>query len=193
MAELREMAQALWLTDKIQWDIALYILFLLNVIMLFTLPDGATTQTLLSIVVLISIVIDKVYAFGYVIDTGPYTPEVCHSKIFIGTYIIRAIIFAAPLAIAGLTDEPKVRTVGILAGIGGAVYIFVRWYLEQRDVEAPDIVCLNTGVMWQSAGAALLLARIALGRRLRLGTVHRHVPLAIPGELPAHEVEIELA
>ncbi len=190
MAELREMAEALWLTDKIQWDIALYVLFLLNVVMLFTLPDGATLQTFLSIVVLISIVIDKVYAFGYVIDTGPYTPQVCHSKIFIGTYIIRAIMFAAPLAIAGLTDEPKVRTVGILAGIGGAVYMFIRWYLEQRDVEAPDIVCLSTDVMWQSAGAALLLARVALGRRLRLGTIHRHVPLAIGGEFAAHEVEI---
>jgi len=190
MPELREMAEALWLTDKIQWDIALYVLFLLNLAALFTLPDGATLQTFLSIVVLISIVIDKVYAFGYIIDPGPYSPQVCHSKIFIGTYIIRAIMFAAPLAIAGLTDEPKVRLFGLLAGIGGAIYMFMRWYLEQRDVKAPDIICLNTGVLWQSAGAALLLARIALGRRLRLGTVHRHVPLAILGELAGDKVEV---
>jgi hypothetical protein len=190
MAELREMADALWLTDKLHWDLALYWLFLLNLVMLLMLPDGATTQTFFSIIVLVSLVIDKVYAFGYVIDTGPYTPQVCHAEIFIGTYLIRAIIFAAPLAIAGLTDEPRVRTVGVVAGISGAVYIFVRWYLEQRDVEAPDVVCLNTDVMWQSAGAALLLARIALGRRLRLDAVHRHIPVAVLGELAAHEVEV---
>lgn len=190
MSDIKTMAESLWLTDQLHWDLTLYWLFLINIVVLLILPDGSTMGTMLSIIVLISIVIDKVYAFGYMVDPGPYSPETCHAKIFIGTYLIRAIIFVAPLTIAGSTDEPKVRTAGVIAGISGAVYMFLRWYLDQRDIEAPDIVCLDTDVVIQSVGMLLVLARITLRGRLRLGSVHRHIPVVISGDLAAHDVEV---
>ncbi len=190
MSDLKAMAESLWLTDQIQWDLALYWLFLINIVVLLLLPDGSTMGTMLSIAVLISIVIDKTYAFGYMIDPGPYSPETCHAKIFIGTYLIRAIMFVAPLTIAGSTDEPKVRAAGVVAGISGAVYMFIRWFLQQRDVEAPDIVCLNTDVIVQSTGMLLVLARIVLRDRLRPGSVYRRIPVVVFGDLAAHDLEI---
>ncbi len=180
-------------SDTLYWDITLYVLFLLNTITLLLLPDGSTMGTLLSMIVLISLFIDKTYAFGYMIDTGPYTPETCHAKVFIGTYLIRAIIFAAPLTIAASTDEGRVRGAAIVAGIGGVIYMFLRWFMEQRDFNAPDIVCFNTDVVIQSAGLVLVLARIALRDRLRLGRVYRHVPVTVPGHLAPDDVEIQAA
>jgi len=178
--------------DTLAWDLALYGLFFLNLITLLMLPDGATTGTILSILVLISIFIDKTFAFGYLIDSGPYTPETCHAKIFVGTYLIRALMFAAPLTVAASTDNGKVRAAGIIAGIGGGVYMFTRWFFDQRDIEAPDITCFNTTVMAQNLGMTLVLARLMLRRRLRLGVVHRHIPVAVAGDFAAHDVEVEL-
>jgi len=190
MSDFKTMAESLWLTDQLHWDLTLYWLFLINIVVLLILPDGSTLGTMLSIMVLLAVVIDKVYAFGYMIDPGPYTPENCHAKIFIGTYLIRAIIFVAPLTIAGSTDEPKVRAAGIVAGISGAIYMFLRWYLEQRDIEAPDIVCLDIDVVVQSAGMLFVLARLVLRDRLRLGSVHRHIPVVVFRDLATHDVEI---
>jgi len=188
METLKEMVNALGPSDQLQWDIALYTLFFLNAVLLMLLPDGSTLGTFLSIVVLISVVIDKTFAFGYILKAPD--PKYCHAKIFIGTYLIRAAMFVAPLTIAGSTHEGKVRGAGILAGIAGAVYMFGRWFFEQRDVNATRITCLNTEVMIQSAGMILVLARLVLRDRLLLGTVHRGIPAAILGDLPAHEVEV---
>lgn len=179
--------------DTLAWDLALYALFFFNLLTLLMLPDGSTTGTILSIFVLISIFIDKTFAFGYLIDSGPYTPETCHAKIFVGTYLIRALMFAAPLTVAASTDNSKVRTLGIIAGIGGGVYMFTRWFFDQRDIEAPDITCFNTTVMAQNLGMILVLARVVLRRRLRLGIVDRYVPVAVAGDLAAHDVEVELS
>jgi hypothetical protein len=79
---------------------------------------------------------------------------------------------------------------GIIAGIWGGVYMFGRWFFDQRDVDATRITCLNTDVMIQSTGMILVLARLVLRDRLLLGTVHRHIPAAILGDLPTHEVEV---
>jgi drug/metabolite transporter (DMT)-like permease len=148
---------------------------------------------MLSIAVLISIFIDKTYAFGYILKPTDMTPEYCHAKIFIGTYLLRVVIFVAPLTIAGSTDEGKVRAGAILAGIGGAIYSFIRWFMDQREVSGTRITCMNpaeTAMMLQSLGIMLVLAKIALRDRFLLGTIHRHVPVAVPLELAAHEVEI---
>jgi hypothetical protein len=188
METLKEMVNALGPTDQLQWDIALYMLFFFNIVLLMLLPDGSTLGTFLGIVVLSSVVIDKTYAFGYIVKAPD--PKYCHAKIFIGTYLIRAAMFVAPLTIAGSTHEGKVRTMGIIAGAWGGVYMFGRWFFEQRDISSTRITCMNTDVMIQSAGLFLLLARLALRDRLSLGMVHRNIPAAVLGDLPAHEVEV---
>jgi len=192
MDELREMLNALWLTDELHWDISLYILFILNLILLLMQPDGQPIATGLCIIVLVAIVIDKVKAFGYVFAGSPYyTREQCHEQIFIGTYLIRAAIFAAPLSVAGMTKNPGSRPMGILAGILGGIYMFVRWYMEQRDVPVNDLFCAAA-----FAGPALYQIGLALlGKqdRLWLGRVHRHAPVLVAVELPADQVKVERA
>lgn len=192
MDELREILSALWLTNEIHWDISLYVLFVFNLILLLQQPDGQPLATGLVIVVLVAIVIDKVKAFGYMFSASPYyTREQCHEQIFIGTYLIRAVIFAAPLSVAGMTKNPSSRPTGIIAGVLGGVYMFVRWYLEQRDISTTALFCEMTFVGLALCHAALMLS--GARDRFLLGRIHRRAPFLVAVELPADGVEVELS
>ncbi len=185
MEELRQIVNSIGpSSDTLIWDLSLYALFFLNFITLFMLPDGSTMGTMLTILVLVSIFIDKTYAFGYMMDPGPYTAKTCHEKIFVGTYLIRAAMFVAPLTVAASTEEGKVRAVGVMAGIGGAIYLFLRWFMQQRNVEAPGVTCSTT------IGFVLLAAQVMLRDRVWLGAIHRGIPLTVVGQPAAHDVEV---
>jgi hypothetical protein len=191
MEELRAILESVGpSSDTLAWDLTLYALFLLNVVILLLLPDGSTLGTVLSIAVILCLFIDKTYAFGHILDSGPYSPEYCHAKIFVGTYLIRAVIFAAPLTVAASTDKDSVRTLGVIAGIGGAVYMFLRWFSDQREVDAPNITCFDSEAMVHSASLVLVLGRVALRNWLELWAIDRNVPGAVFGDLAAHEVEV---
>ena len=177
MGDIQEIINAIGPTDNLVWDISLYVLFFFNLVMLLLLPDGSTLHTSLVIIVLLSIFIDKTFAFGYLFNSGPYDAETCHGKIFIGTYLIRAAMFVAPLMIAGSTDAGKVRGLGILLGGMAAAYMIGRWYVDQRDVDVTNITCMNTGVVAQTAGF-LVAAAYATVRRAGLRTV------AVDGDIP---------
>ncbi|MCC6798530.1 MAG: hypothetical protein IT325_00315 [Anaerolineae bacterium] len=195
MDELREILNALWITDELHWDIALYAIFVLNLILMLMQPDGSALAVGLCILVLVAAVIDKTRAFGYMLEINPYYTRVqCHEQVFIGTYLIRVVMFAAPLSVAGMTKNPDSRVIGIVAGIVGGVYMFVRWYMEQRDVPVTDLFCAYffAGFAFQHIGLGLLGARAALGDRLLLGRIHRHAPVFVMREFAPHEIEIEL-
>lgn len=195
MDELRQMVDALWLTDEIHWDIFLYVLFFINIVLLFLHPSGDSMGTNLSILILLAIVIDKVHGFGYMFDPDQYSRVRCHEEIFIGTYLIRVVMFAGPLIIAGRTRRPGIRPAAIVVGLLGGAYMFIRWYMEQRDVSSTALVCWITalGFSWQSSGVFLVMARLALRQRFRLGTVYRDVPVVIARDVAAHDVEVEIA
>ncbi|MBN1565819.1 MAG: hypothetical protein JXA10_18395, partial [Anaerolineae bacterium] len=146
--------------------------------------DGSAFASLICIIILVSVVIDKTFGFGYMLDPGPYTPEVCHEQIFFGTYLIRVAMFVGPLSIAGMTQNPKSRGVAIVAGISGGVYMFARWYYDQRDSPYEDIVCSSY------IGFFMLAARVYLGSRFRLGTIYRHIPVTVTGQHSAHKLEV---
>ena len=180
MGEFKEIISAVGPSDNLMWDIALYALFFLNLIMLFLLPDGATLHTMLVILVLISVFIDKTYAFGHLIKSDRYDPETCHAKIFVGTYLIRAAMFIVPLIIAGSTDSSKARPLGILLGVMAAAYMIGRWFIDQREVETTNITCMNTGMAAQAGVMWITLAYATVRRSwLRAVTVDRDVPGAV--------------
>ncbi len=79
-----------------------------------------------------------------------------------------------------------------MAGIGGGAYLFIRWYVEQRDVKTKDIGIgyLFSGMALNYLGAALIVARLALRERLRLGSVNRDIPVTVAGDIAAHNIEI---
>jgi hypothetical protein len=194
MDQFKEMINALWLTDEIHWDLALYGLFLLNLILLIMQTEGSALATGLLIIVLVSLIIDKTRAFGYMIefDMTRYTREQFHEQIFIGTYLIRVAMFAVPLSIAGMTKNEKSRGPAVVAGIAGGAYMFTRWFFEQRDVAGSDVGIgyIPAAMMMQHIGLLLMLVRITLRNSLR--TVYRDVPVTVTGELAAHDVEIKL-
>lgn len=175
MENVQEIINALGPSDQLHWDIALYALFFLNILLLLLLPDGATLHTMLVILVLLAVFIDKTYAFGHFMNSGRYTPETCHAKIFIGTYIIRAAMFIAPLIIAGSTEEGKVRALGILLGLIAIGYILGRWYIDQREVDTPEVTCMNTGAVAQNASMVITLAYATLRRKRSLTVVAHYL------------------
>jgi hypothetical protein len=143
---------------------------------------------------LVCIFIDKTFAFGYMFNpkNGLYDndPRTCHAKVFIGTYLIRTAMFAGPFAVAGSTNKGKVRAVGILAGLSAIVYMLGRWFFEQRTYKASSITCEATDIVIQNAGMILILAKIVLRDRLTLGTIHRHIPVAVTREAAPHDIGI---
>lgn len=179
-------------SGELLWNISLYSLFFLNIILLLLIPDGDSMHTMLVIVVLMGVIIDKTFAYGYFL-AEPETAVKCHTEDFIGTYLTRAYMFIGPWIVAGSTSEGKVRGLAIIAGIGGLAYSIGRWFLEQREATGTSIVCFVTG-LW---AMQTLLPFVPLGYaflRRKLGlVVNGHVPVTVVGELAAHEVEVELA
>jgi hypothetical protein len=191
--DLQEMINALWLTDEWHWDLALYWIILLNVVLLFTMPEGSTLGTSLCILVIVLAIIDKVYGFGYMLDTGGYDPVYYHEKIFIGTYLIRAGMFVGPLMIAGQTDSGSTRAIGILGGLSGGAYMFIRWYMEQQNVGSGNIGFYIDLEMLPYGLSLLFVLRRSLCRRFDYVTVDGLVPVAVAGDLAAHDVEVKAA
>lgn len=193
MGELEQMMNSLGPgTGALQWNLALYWLFFLNIIILFIMPDGATLQMAMGIIVLVSIVLDKTYGFGYLFNPGRYSAEYYHEQIFFGTFLIRVAMFVFPAIMAGSTRDGKVRGLGIIACLSGAVYVFARWYMDQRDNKSHEIVMIDMEgeMVAQSVGMMLVLAQITLRRHWQLGRVNRYVPVTVAGELAADELEV---
>lgn len=191
MENFNEMLDLLGLTDQIQWDLALYWIFFINVILLMVQPEGSAFATLLCIVVLVSAVIDKTLAFGYMLDPGAYTPQKYHEEVFIGTYLIRVAMFVGPLTIAGSTKNSKVRGLAILAGISGGAYMFARWFFQQYKSDVKGrISYLDIQFALQDVGLLLLLGRVWLRYHF---TVNRDIPVTVSGNIASDDIEIKIA
>lgn len=192
-ADLNEMLNALWLTDEIHWDLALYGIVLINIILLFVLPDGSTLGMPLAVLVITCAVIDKVHGFGYMLEKPD--PIKFHEEVFFGTYLIRVIICLAPALVAGNTESSKARVVGILAFLGGGAYMIARWYVEQRNV--PDqgfgIGFIPFDFVPQVAGMMFVMWGTSLRSRLRWLVIDRDVPAPAMGDPATHSIKIERA
>ena len=141
MEELRAILESVGPSgNTLGWDIALYALFLLNVVILLLLPDGSTLGTGLSIAVILCLFIDKTYAFGHLLDSGP-TLRSTATRRFVGTYLIRCGL-RRPADDCRLTDKDSAHD-GHHRRIGGWS-IALRWFSDQRDVAAPNITCFNS-------------------------------------------------
>jgi hypothetical protein len=182
-------------SGELLWNIALYGLFLFNIIVLLMIPDGDSMHTMMIIFVLMCIIIDKMFAFGYLLLDSPTVDQAikCHTEEFIGTYLIRAYMFIGPWIVAGSTSDGKVRGLGILGGIGGMAYAIGRWFIEQREAGDGNITCFIIGLWAAQSILPLLPLAYALLRRKVALFVDGHIPVTVVGELAAHEIEVELA
>ena len=105
------------------WDIFIYIMFFMSLIMIVLIPEKNMQPTMLMYGVLLCAVIDKIRPSGY--DPDFLMPGF-DDKGF-GTLLIHLVMFTFPLMAAGLIRGrgPKDKRgvpVGIMTGILGGVY-----------------------------------------------------------------------
>lgn len=113
---------------QLLWDILLYLIFFMVIIVMFMQPEGSLTITILMAIVVVGIFIDKVQALpGH--------------RCSFGTLLIRISFFVAPLLTAGLTKNGKSRLPAIIAAVLGLGYMFFLWALEMNN----RAVCLPLG------------------------------------------------
>ena len=114
-------------TGDMLWNILLYIIFILALMTLFTMPNKNMLPSLLMGAVLIATVIAKL--------STSCTQPILRSREF-GMFLINVVIFVFPLLVAGIIRaRKKGRTVilSITTGIFGGMYFFFYWFLEQAN------------------------------------------------------------
>ena len=95
----------------------LYVLIFLYVIILMLQKKSNLFITILMTIAIMCALIDK-------IDALPHQS--------FGVFIVRILMFTIPLVVAGMTKWEKARGPGILAGFIAVVYLFARWFGEQK-------------------------------------------------------------
>ena len=105
------------------WDVFIYVMFFMTILMLILIPDKNMQPTTLMTIVLLLVVVDKVRphspggAFlieGF--DNGGFGTEIIHMGMAILPYIAGALV-------RGRTQkERRAMPLGILTGIIGSVY-----------------------------------------------------------------------
>lgn len=117
-------------SGELIWNILLYILFVLAIIMLFAMPDKNLLPTLLVATVLLSIVVSKLN-----ISISPTSAAIFPPRDFI-QFTLNAVIFIFPLLVAGMVRAKKKGQIvapAILSGLLGGVYFFGFWFFIQRS------------------------------------------------------------
>ncbi len=100
------------------YDIILYILFILNLIIMFMQSDKQLVPTLFAGLAAALTVVAKLDVLG---------PKE------LGSLIVNAGIFVLPLIIAGITRAKKSTPLAVISGLLAAVYFFAFWFFNQRD------------------------------------------------------------
>ncbi len=102
---------------ELLYDIALYIIFFLCLIVMFMQSDKQLVPTILSGMVGALAVIAKLNVFD--------------PKAF-GALVINAGIFVFPIIVAGITKAKRSQPLAIIAGVLGGIYFFMFWFISQR-------------------------------------------------------------
>lgn len=100
------------------YDIFLYILFFLNLAIMFMQSDKQMIPTIFAGLAAALAVVAKL--------------DVIPPKVF-GALVVNAGIFVLPLIIAGITKAKKSVPLAVISGLLAAVYFFAFWFFNQRD------------------------------------------------------------
>lgn len=122
------------------WDYALYVIIFLQVILLAVLFLGSLRDVLFMAAAVISAISDKIYLFGF-LDGGATNIDQAvefHTKDSLFTYVARVMMFAFPLVITTQTKIRRAKPLCVILGVGGLVYMFGRWFVQQRPEGIKD-------------------------------------------------------
>lgn len=195
------------------WDIAVYGLLMLSLLALFMLSQGTMRDTLMLTGVVMFCVLDKTYAWGYIVrpagvfegmptDCVAY-PNICERDVrvaahlvHLGTYLMRVGMFAFPLVVVGQTRVGRVRILAGFITAYAAVYVAARWYLQQRNAGGAVFMIdwLEPQNIFRSSTWMLGLAALAhRWYRNCFRSIDREAEVFVGGVLTTDDLEIEIA
>lgn len=99
------------------WDIFLYLIFILAVVVMFMQSDKQLVPTLMAGGVAAMAVIAKL--------------DVLDAREF-GSLVINAGMFVLPLIIAGITQAKKSQAPAVIGAVFAGIYFFLYWFVAQR-------------------------------------------------------------
>ncbi len=198
---------------QVIWDGMVYGLLFFSLIALFMLSQGTMRDTLMISAVMMFCVLDKTYAWGYIVKpSGVYLgmptdctlyPGVCERDVrvtahlvHLGTYMMRVMMFAFPLVIAGQTRVGKARVLAVLLAGYAGLYITARWYLQQRNA-AGSVFMIDWLEPQNFVRSSMFVIGIGIlahrWHRNRFGSIDWETEMLVGGVLPSDDTEIEVA
>lgn len=100
------------------YDIFLYLIFILNLILMFGQSDKQTIPTIFA---------GGAAALAVVAKLDVFPPRA------FGSLIVNAGMFILPLIVFGISNAKKVKPLAIIAGVLAGIYFFMFWFLSQRS------------------------------------------------------------
>jgi hypothetical protein len=100
------------------YDIFLYIIFVLDLVLMFGQSDKQTITTIMA---------GGAAALAVVAKLEVFTPK------SFGSLIVNAGMLILPLLVVGISKAKKVQPLGIISGILSAIYFFAFWLISQRS------------------------------------------------------------
>jgi hypothetical protein len=100
------------------YDIILYIVFVLDLILMFGQSDKQTITTVMA---------GGAAALAVVAKLDVFKPRE------FGSLIVNAGMFVLPLLVVGISKAKKVQPLGVISAVFSALYFFAFWFFAQRS------------------------------------------------------------
>lgn len=100
------------------YDIILYIVFVLDLILMFGQSDKQTITTVMA---------GGAAALAVIAKLDVFRPRE------FGSLIVNAGMFVLPLLVVGISKAKKVQPLGVISAVFSALYFFAFWFFAQRS------------------------------------------------------------
>ena len=100
------------------YDIVLYIVFIMDLILMFGQSDKQTIPTIMA---------GGAAALAVIAKLDVFTPR------SFGSLIVNAGMFVLPLLVVGISKAKKVQPLGVISAVFSALYFFAFWFFSQRN------------------------------------------------------------
>ena len=100
------------------YDIILYIIFVLDLILMFGQSDKQTITTIMA---------GGAAALAVIAKLDVFAPRE------FGSLIVNSGMFILPLLVVGISKAKKVQPLGVISGVLSAIYFFAFWFFSQRS------------------------------------------------------------
>lgn len=100
------------------YDIMLYIIFIMDLILMFGQSDKQTIPTIFA---------GGAAALAVIAKLDVFTPK------SFGSLMVNSAMFVLPLLVVGISKAKKVQPLGVISGILSALYFFAYWFFSQRS------------------------------------------------------------